>query len=299
MSPRYCLLALLLLAATPLAAIAQSATVPMQDCDGLACVDLTFPGGIHGCFAVDTGDPASIMDSAFAKSLNADVKPYVGGDGKVNPRFSVATISNAKLGALAMGDVEFLVMDLKSGVSGDTTLHIDGTIGLPAFANRLLTLDYPAHSVSLSSPLTTPVPCPSFCGDLASITFGKTGPPILVATSGFSVNGKPVSLQVDLMYSGTIVIYDAAVEKLGFAALAHSTTAKDHFPHTDGGVDMLRAAAASQNFGSATLAKDAPLYFPQPGVHQPDGLFDGTVGVALLRKSRVTLDFFDHKMWIN
>jgi hypothetical protein len=101
------------------------------------------------------------------------------------------------------------------------------------------------------------------------------------------------------MYSGTIVIFDASLEKLGFADLARSTTTKEHFSHTDGGVDMLRAAAASEDFGSLALAKDAPLYFAQPGVHQPDGLFDGTVGAALLAKSRVTLDFFDHKMWVS
>lgn len=60
---------------------------------------------------------------------------------------------------------------------------------------------------------------------------------------------------------------------------------------------MLRATAQTESFGGVTLAKNAPLYFPSTGVHQPDGLFDGTVGVALLGKFRVTLDFFDHKMW--
>jgi hypothetical protein len=295
-----------LFALTSLAAVAvpvadppaASATVPMVDCDGFACVELTFPGGVHGRFAIDTGDATSILDTAFAKSLHAELKPYVGRDGKERPGVSVATIGNATLSSLPLGDVKYAVVELNANLSGGQAFHIDGTIGLPALANRLLTVDYPGHTVTLSPPLTAPVTCPSFCGDLANITFGKAGPPILVATSGFSVNGKPVSLQVDLLYSGSIVIYDASLEKLGLADLAHSTTAKDHFPHTDGGVDMLRASAASQNFGTLTLAKDGPLYFALPGVHQPDGLFDGTVGAALLAKSRVTLDFFDHKIWI-
>jgi hypothetical protein len=294
-------MALVLLALTAVASVAQPApvTVPMVDCDGLACVDLTFPGETHGRFAVDTGGSNSIIDAAFAKSIHADIQPYTGRDGKVNPNFFVATISNASFGSLALGDIKFIVADLSSIMSGQETLQLSGTIGLPVMANRLLTVDYPARTVTLSSPLTAPVPCRSFCGDLASITFGKAGPPILVATSGFAVNGKPVSLQVDLMYSGSIVLFDASLEKLSFADLAHSTTAKEHFAHTDGGVDMLRAAAKSESFGELTLAKDAPLYFPTPGVHQPDGLFDGTVGVALLKKFRVTLDFFDHKMWIS
>jgi hypothetical protein len=303
-----CCLATVALALTALHACAQnvpaqaapvSATLPIVDCDGLPCINLTFPGGIHGRFAVDTGGPSSVIDLAFAKSLHADVQPYVGRDGKTYPGYFAAKISNAHFGALDLGDLKFLAVDMAKGMSGQDTLHLDGTLGLPALANRLLTLDYPARSVTLSAPLTAPAACPGNCGTLADITFGKQGPPILVATSGFSVNGKPISVQVDLMYSGSLVIYDASIDKLGFTDVAKSCSVKQHFAHTDGGVDMLQATATTQSFGKQVLLSNGPLYFPLPGVHQPDGLFDGTIGAAALGNSRLTLDLFDHQMWIS
>jgi hypothetical protein len=37
----------------------------------------------------------------------------------------------------------------------------------------------------------------------------------------------------------------------------------------------------------------AKVYFPTESVHEPDGLFDATVGLELFRGAIVTLDFHD------
>ena len=63
------------------------------------------------------------------------------------------------------------------------------------------------------------------------------------------------------------------------------------FPFTDGGVSMDVSSAKSESFGKDNLATNAPIYFAGPKVHLPDGLFDATVGIALLNKRTVTFDF--------
>lgn len=64
------------------------------------------------------------------------------------------------------------------------------------------------------------------------------------------------------------------------------------FPFTDGGVRMKFVPAQNEGFRELSLAASHPVvYFPTPGVHEPDGLFDATVGVELFRNSVLTLDF--------
>ena len=46
------------------------------------------------------------------------------------------------------------------------------------------------------------------------------------------------------------------------------------------------------------LAKDATVYFAGPEVHLPDGMFDGTVGHALLEHSVVVMDLKGMRVWL-
>jgi hypothetical protein len=115
----------------------------------------------------------------------------------------------------------------------------------------------------------------------------------VIVAHGFAVDGRPVSAQVDTMYTGSLLIYTASAARLGLESLA-ATSATELFPFTDGGVRMKVASADTESFRGTRLTGPAPkLYFPTAGVHEPDGLFDGTVGVALLRNSILTLDFHD------
>jgi hypothetical protein len=109
-----------------------------------------------------------------------------------------------------------------------------------------------------------------------------------VTTTGFSVNGKPVVAQVDTLYAGSMVVYPDAVAKLGLTDLT-KTKVREHFPYTDGGVDMLKASAA-EDFAGKPLG-DQTVYFATPEVHVPDSLFDATIGFKLLAGHTVTFDF--------
>jgi hypothetical protein len=95
------------------------------------------------------------------------------------------------------------------------------------------------------------------------------------------------------MYTGSMLIYTASIDKLSLTGAA-STTDTRMFPLTDGGANMRVADVSEEGFQGLTLAKEgAKVYFPTETVHEPDGLFDATVGLELFRDTILTLDFHD------
>jgi Aspartyl protease len=293
-----CLCALLL--GTTLVSQAQllppMANVKLLSCDGLPCVDAV-ANGKHLRLGIDTGDPNSILDLKAAQSLGLTLAPVNGTDGKPIAGYSETKLTNLVVGDVTFKDIEYVVADLSRSIAANTFPNIDGTIGYEAFKDRILQLNTPVSVLGISQPLVAPTACPSTCGDVALITFGHHGPPI-VTTTGFTVNGKPITVQIDTMYAGTLLIYPTSVDKLGLATESQSKTSK-FFAFTDGGVDMFVSKASQLGFGSRTLAISTPLYFAGPKVHLPDGLFDGTVGAGLLSPHKITFDFHDNKFWID
>ena len=269
---------------------------PMIDCSGLPCVDVTADGGAHLSLLIDTGNNHSLIDLAKAKELGLKLDPVNGPDGKPYPGYFLTSLKDVKLGDAALGDLKFLVADIQPYLAKGNMPKGDGTIAYTAFPDRMLRLDYKGKWIGVSDKLETDVPCPGSCGELTTPTFGHKGPPILV-TTGFAVNGKPTSMQIDTMYSGTMLVFPTSVEKLGLSVEAVSTH-KRYFPFTDGGVDMLEATAASESFGTMPLLTQARLYFATEKVHTPDGMFDGTVGQELFAGHVVTMDFHAHHFWI-
>lgn len=269
----------------------------MLSCSGLPCVDVTVGTGRHLRLLIDTGNVNSVLDTAVAKGLGLETAAVVGKDGKQVLGFQKAVLVGLKLGDAPLGDIKVLVMDLAADVKRDRMPAADGTLAYTAFKDRVLELDYMGQRVRLSEPLAGALPCKETCGTLTTPTFGKHGPPIVVAT-GFSLNQQPLTAQIDTLFSGTMLIYPASVDKLGLKQAALSQK-KRFFPYTDDGVEMLEAEAKTETFGTRVLAHDAPLYFAGQAVHLPDGMFDGTVGQELFAHSVLTLDFHDMKVWIN
>jgi Aspartyl protease len=269
---------------------------PMLDCSGLPCAEVTVAGGAHLRMLVDTGNPNSVLDLAKATELGIKLKPLLGPDGKPYARYSVGTIKDVRLGDVTLGDIELLVANLQPGIQKGSRPSGDGSLSYTAFKDRILKMDYKARRVGVSEALKADIPCPEVCGTLTTPTFGKDGPPIL-ATTGFQLNGKPITVQIDTLYGGTMLIYPTSVEKLGLATEQQSTKTR-LFPFTDGGVDMIEGIAKTEGFDKDALKKDAPLYFATPKVHLPDGLFDGTVGHELFTGRVVTMDFHAHRFWI-
>jgi hypothetical protein len=231
----------------------------MLECSGLPCVEVTLASGKHLRMLVDTGNVNSILDTEVAKGLGLAVAPAMGADGKAIAGYGISVLVGVKLGDASLGDVKIVVMDLASEVKADHMPAADGALAYTAFKDRLLELDYVRRTVRFSDPLTAELACPGFCGTLTTPTFGKAGPPIVVST-GFSVNAKPITAQIDTLFTGTMLIYPPSVKKLDLSEEA-KTTKKQLFKYTDGGVEMMEAQAKTEAFGTRVLAKDAPLFF--------------------------------------
>lgn len=265
--------------------------VPLLDCKGTPCIEVRVGDGDPLKFGIDTGNVDSIVDNKVVKS--ADLKPLHPPMPGGAPMELVPTqIPTLHIGSMAMTDVAAFGMDLTEMINQNQMPEVAGTLAYPAFKDRIIQLDFVANKFRISDVLTSPVKCFGKCDTISLITFGKEGPPIVVA-DGFEINTQKVSAQIDTMYTGSVLVYTASIEKLSLSGAA-STTDTRMFPLTDGGVDMRVADASQEGFQGLILAREgAKVYFPTEAVHEPDGLFDATVGLELFRDAILTLDFHD------
>lgn len=266
------------------------ADVPLLDCDGMPCVEARVNHGSPARLLIDTGNQASIVDTQIAKDLG--LNPYKPTQPHWPDGIFRAEVPTLQIGNLTLSHVPILTMDIASMTAQNQIAHAAGTLAYSAFKDRILQLDFRAHRLRVSEILSSPAPCHGPCDHFSLITFGKHGPPIVVAR-GFTINGRAVTAQIDTQYSGSLLVYTAAIDKLGLANDAKGTETRT-FPFTDGGVKMKFAAAREEGFDGTPLSTSgAVVYFPTPGVHEPDALFDATVGLELFRNTVLTLDFHD------
>jgi hypothetical protein len=267
--------------------------VPLLECDGTPCVEARVGNGRPVRFGIDTGNVDSLVDSKIAAETGLKpTEPPTPGAPSGMFRTAMPTIHIA---GLTLTHVPAIRIDLSELISQKQMPHVAGTLAYPAFKDRVVQLDFVAHKMRISEVLTAPVDCAGACDKISLITFGKEGPPIVVA-QGFDIDGAVMSAQVDSMYTGSLLVYTASIEKLSLSGAAKTTDVR-MFPLTDGGVNMKEADAPKEGFHGITLAGvGAKVYFPTEAVHEPDGLFDATVGLGLFRDAILTLDF--HNMTI-
>jgi len=267
-----------------------AADVPLLDCEGLPCIEARIGSGPALKMGIDTGNADSVLDTRYAEA--AGLKPTAAMPPGAPSGMFRTVIPSIRVGNVTLTNVGTLAMSLSDMISQNQMPHVDGTLAYTAFKDRILQIDFIARKVRISEVLTAPVACTGACDKISLIKFGKEGPPIVVA-DGFEINGKKASAQIDTMFSGSLLVYTASIEKLQLAGAAKTTKSRD-FPFTDGGVKMKEALAEKESFRGLTLSGPAPLvYFPTPDVHEPDGLFDATVGIELFYKSSLTLNFHD------
>lgn len=281
----------------PLSAQTATTGMPLLECSGLPCVDVTVAGDRHLKMLLDTGNANSVLDRTVAEAMGITLQPVNGPDGKPYPGYASGTVPKIRVGDAELGDLEMVVVELKSSIGKGEMPAADGALAYTAFKGRVLTIDYKNHRVNISGVLKADAPCPQSCGTITNPTFGKKGPPIVV-TTGFRLNGKPLTMQVDTLYEGTMLIYPTSVHKLGLTDQQSSSVVRK-FPFTDGGVEMIEGAAAQEGFGDEVLRRNVALYFATRKVHLPDGMFDGTVGNELFLGHVLTLDFHANRFWMS
>jgi hypothetical protein len=280
-----------LFAATAVESRAQSpgtvefaADVPLVMVDGMPCIEIRMGEGKPLLFGIDTGDVNSVIDTAAAKDAGLVLEAL--------PPPMPTDVLKTKVGALHVGALEFrdrraIVLDF---AKNQMPPKMAGTLAYTFFKDRILQIDFRARRVRISGLLTAHVAPPEPSDRFSLVTFGTSGPPVVVA-SGFSLNGRPLTAQVDTLYTGSLLVYTASVGKLGLGALAR-TDSKEFFPYTDGGVTMKVSSADAGAFHGVTLGRR--IYFPTEGVHEPDGLFDATVGLGVLGDTVLTLNFHEN-----
>jgi hypothetical protein len=260
--------------------------VPLVESDGVPCVNAIIGDGPELLFGIDTGNVSSALDTGTAKSAGLAVSAI---PPPAPPGFLRAIIPALHIGAVTLAGPHALVLDF---AANQMPPKLAGTLAYTAFRDRVVQIDYAARRVRITAVLGAPAAMPSPSDHFSLVTFGANGPPIVVA-QGFELNGRPVTAQVDSMYTGSLLVYTASIGRLGLGEL-EGTAVPEFFPLTDGGVKMKAALARSESFHGIPLGGSGPkVYFPTPGVHEPDGLFDATVGAALFRDAVLTLDFRD------
>ncbi|MGA8027609.1 MAG: retropepsin-like aspartic protease [Bryobacteraceae bacterium] len=291
------ILALSVAAQTPVPKLVQ---IPLLDCAGLPCVDLSTGSGKTLRLLIDTGEANSYLDIKAAQALGVELQPLKDSNGDAISQVQQTIVTGAKLGDLAMGDFPFMVLDTtpQSDKPGQKMERLpgDGALTYNAFKNRLLQIDYANHVIRISEPQTDAQPCPRACSDLIVKRFGSFGPVTLTA-DGFTLNGQPVDAQIDTLFTGTMFVYPGAVEKLGLKKESKSKH-KEVFPYTQSGLKLARADGETEGFRDLTLLQNAPLYFGTADDHLPVVAFDATVGMGLLSHARVTFDFKGMHIWM-
>jgi hypothetical protein len=266
--------------------------VPLLDCKGTPCIEARIGDDATPLkFVIDTGNVESVVDTKLRTA--ADLKPLHPPMPGGAPMEMIPTqIPTLHIGSMAMTQVSAFGMDLTDMINQNQMPDVAGSLAYTAFKDRIVQLDFVANKFRISDILTKPVKCVGKCDTIAYITFGKDGPPIVVA-DGFTINTERVSAQLDTMYTGSMLIYTASIDRLSLNGAAQTTDTR-MFPLTDGGAAMRVADASEEGFQGITLVKEgAKVYFPTEAVHEPDGLFDATVGLELFRNTVLTLDFHD------
>lgn len=273
---------------------------PLLDCSGLPCVDLATGSGKTLRLLIDTGEANSYLDIKVAQALGLELQPLKGSDGQVISEVQQTVVPGAHFGDLPMGDFPFMVLDTtpQADKPGEKVQRLpgDGALTYGAFQNRLLQIDYASHVLRISEPLSDAQPCPRACSGLVIKHFGGFGPATLTA-DGFAVNGQPVDVQIDTLFTGTMLIYPGSVEKLGLKKESKAKH-KEMFPYTQGGLKLARFDGATESFRDLQLLQNAPLYFATSDDHLPAVQFDATIGSGLLSHATVTFDFKSMHMWM-
>ncbi len=264
-------------AATP--SLRWAADVPLRECDGMPCIDAALGAGATVTVGIDTGNILSVVDSRDGAALGIPHNPKAPYDrGHIT----------AHIAGLTLGDLPAAAFPLRKAVAARQMPTVDATLAYTAFQGRVLQLDFPARRLRVSDTAPPAQPCAASCGSLHLITFGTRGPMIVVA-DGLALGSHALTAQIDTMFTGAVLVYGASIGKLGLERDAAAPA--EIFPFTDGGVKMQDGPRLALAYGGAPMASNAQVLFPMPGVHEPDGLFDGTIGLAALRDHVVTLDF--------
>lgn len=134
--------------------------LPTRFWGGYFLVEATLEGQGPYTFMLDTGADCMLVSPEIARRLSdqvvASTNSVRGANGDIATSPGVLRVNALEVGDLRLAGFEALVMDVDQ-LADALGRHIDGVLGLPLFADCLLTLDYRSEQVWLASGELGPV----------------------------------------------------------------------------------------------------------------------------------------------
>jgi hypothetical protein len=128
-------------------AVQFAAEVPVLDCDGTPCVESRTAEGKTWKLGIDTGNVNSVVDSKVAET--SGMKPTKPTPAGWPAGMFITAAPGLKIGAIALGGIPMLAMNLSDDVAKGTMPHVDGTLAYTVFKDRAIELDFAAHKLRI------------------------------------------------------------------------------------------------------------------------------------------------------
>lgn len=181
--------------------------LPAEDCDGFFLLPVHVNGRGPYTMLLDTGAAAVVVDDDLAATDLAHLsRPFtmlaVGAGGGTERIDEALRIDSLRIGSFEVGGLDAAVLDLDP-TAGALGTRIDGILGMPVFADVLLTLDYPAGRVSVA---TGSLPPPDGQTVLSSRPDSATGDLGGAPTIEIRIGGRTIPVAIDTGMSGTLAL---------------------------------------------------------------------------------------------
>jgi hypothetical protein len=250
--------------------------VPMQLGSGRPVVQVRVNGHGPYDFILDTGAGSTVIDSALAASLGLGVAGHDSIGDPRNPRAIAIQLMRAdslQLGGMTFGGVPMASFNLRRMLGA----RYGGVLGLPAFTDLLVSLDYPRGRVRATRGELSP-------SDPAVVGYesadGMIHVPLHVGGATLSAHldsGSPGGLMLPRAASSSFTFKEAPTEVGRAGTVGHSAT-------------IWRGRLAGE-------VKVGPLVYTDPEVELSD-LLDrwANIGFDMLRDLTVTVDQRHHRV---
>ena len=263
-------------------AATQDAQIPFKLINGFITFPLTITGIANPVVgALNTGFTVSLIDSKRWTTLGGPHLEPVNGYAVISDAMVIdgTPLATAKL-VLADGlDTD----NQKLGVDADVLLGFD------AFKGHVLTINFPNATMFLRTGAAAPAsPTPTSAGPGAAVlTFEQYQPrsPKLLTFDGFAVNGTPITVQLDTMWTGNAILFPTK-----FATTpAFAPSGAPSRTYEEG--DLSAVTVNNVTFAGKPFATDLIAYVPAGKASVPTTRLAGVVGTGMFSGRVVTLDF--------
>jgi predicted aspartyl protease len=263
--------------------------LPFELIHGTIIVPATVNGAGPFWMMLDTGADPSIVELGIAKSagLKIAASGQQGSGGGTSHNLSYETsLPVVRLGGLTATKVDALAMDL-SKLSSTLGRPIGGVLGYSLFKRRIVQIDYPNRKVRFYKI------APSCAGvshshppNCTKLSFRYNDD---ILATGVTVDGKPVTTNVDTGSNSSFQLSPAAVDKLGLSedlARAHTSSSVGF----NGTLNNHEGTVRNVAVGKISVNNPSVIFFGK-GMGMDEESWDLRIGSAFLKDYAVTLDF--------